>query len=75
MVIIIIALLTICFFYQRIKINNLNNLLKIKTKERHDLYNEYIFYYDLAKKMHGIYREYDIFPSKSVREISKQIGW
>jgi len=74
-VFIIIAVLCIAVVYQKIKLILLKQKLEETVNRKREINSEYLYYYKLSERLYDTYRTYDIFPSKSVREISKQKGW
>jgi len=44
---------------------------QIDNKNYEYIHNEYKFYYDLSETLYKVYRPLDIFPTDTVREISK----
>ena len=70
-----IAVLIFVVIAKNDKIKYLKDELKRAKQDKSDLQKEYSFYYLLAETLWDKYREFEIFPSKLVREINKRNGW
>lgn len=66
-----IVILLAYIFVLKIEICNLKIDNKNDKENYEYIHNKYKFYYDLSETLYKVYRPLDIFPTDTVREISK----